>query len=72
MRKIQCDCCDKKTEDYVEYLYPYWTEQLVEGYHTTNVNLLLCKKCYPDVKSGKKKPKPLDQVIDIAWITGFE
>ena len=73
MRKIRCDCCDKEMEDYIEYVnYPYWTEYLIDGYHTTYVTLLLCRECYPDVKSGKKKPKPFDQIFDIAWITGYE
>lgn len=74
MRKINCDRCDKKVEDYITYVYSYNIYYLTKNKYcsTIDVALQLCKKCYPDIKSGKKKPKPLDQVIDIAWVTGYE
>ena len=74
MRKINCDCCDKKVKDFITYVYSYDIYYLTKNKYlnTVNVALQLCKECFPGVKSGKSKPKPLDQVMDIAWITGFE
>lgn len=77
MRKINCDCCDKKTENYITYVHTYDMFYLTGDRHPLVMNLInvalsLCKKCYKDVKKGIKKPKPIDKVIDIAWITGYE
>ena len=64
MRKINCDCCDKKVKEWINYVYPYF----IGGNETgkaqyANRALLLCKSCCIKIEMDEKKPKNCNQII---------
>ena len=76
MKKTFCDGCGEEIKGFSHNLaydmstnYCYWTLYPVDGYHNTTVQLDLCPVCYPKITSGEMKPRPLDEVVEITFLS---
>jgi len=67
MRIIYCDCCGKKVKEVITLPYTYWIEASVEGSNKITIELDLCYGCYPEVKSGREKPKHITEIRDVVF-----
>jgi len=72
MKIYYCDCCGKEIAkynlfSYNKLQYTYHTKFPVGGYYTTNVTLHLHIDCLRKIELGEIKPKPIEEVIELAF-----